>query len=119
MHKLAEIASYLGNPPAYAISVFYVMFSSVSNHFWLGSAHKKSELSFTLHACSWLHFGLHHWAPAAVPMTELHCLWVRVCFPARFGPGPSRTKGELSNQKVREVGEPDGDAGAGHLLAGA
>ncbi len=40
MHRLAEIASYPGNPPAYAsISVFDGMFSSVSNRSWFCSAH--------------------------------------------------------------------------------
>jgi len=42
MHKLAEIASYPGNPPAYAsINAFDGMFSSVSNRFWFFAALTK------------------------------------------------------------------------------
>lgn len=79
MHKLAEIASYPGNPPAYAsIMVFDGMFVSVSNRFWLCSFH-NGDLSPTRPARSRPRFGLHYGPQLPRSHLSCNCRRVRVC----------------------------------------
>lgn len=79
MHKLAEIASYPGNPPAYAsIMVFDGMFLSVPNRFWLCSVHNGD---ISPHPARALSASLRPalWAPAASLTLSCNCRRVRGC----------------------------------------